>query len=148
MSWLLPCCRSTPPLTAGRRLGEVWLSGRGASSSPSLLLLSSPLPEALAESEELLLPLLLICSMTSTSALSSVGIESVGLKFPFNPSPLHRDPGRIVSLLMFGNELTDVCGWTSSPLLMSSSCGSGEGLSFVWEGDVLIPVPGLVGALN
>lgn len=70
MSWLLPCCRSAPPLAMGWRLGEVWLSGRGASCSPSLLL-SSPLPEALPESEELLLPLLLICSITSTSARSS-----------------------------------------------------------------------------
>lgn len=72
MSWLLPCCLSPPPLTMGVWLGEVWLSGRGASCSPSLLLLSSPLPEALAESDELLLPLLLICSITSTSARSSV----------------------------------------------------------------------------
>lgn len=71
MSWLLPCCRSPPSLAIEWRLGEVWLSGRGASCSPSLLLLSSPLPEALAESEELLLPLLLICSITSTSARSS-----------------------------------------------------------------------------
>lgn len=72
MSWLFPCCRSGPPLAMGWRLGDVWLRGRGVSSSPSLLLLSSPLPEALPESEELLLPLLLICSITSTSARSSV----------------------------------------------------------------------------
>ena len=78
MSWLVPCCRSGPPLASGFRLGEAWPwwwcgsggSGGGgacASCSPSLLELSSPL----AESDEELLPLLLICSMTSTSARSS-----------------------------------------------------------------------------
>lgn len=36
----------------------------------------------------------------------------------------------------------------SSPLLMSSSWGSGDGLSFDGDGDVLTPAPGLVGALN
>lgn len=70
---------SAPPLATGWRLGEVWLSGRGASCSLSLLLLS-PLPEALAESEELLLPLLLICSITSTSALSSANIRELRMK--------------------------------------------------------------------
>jgi hypothetical protein len=40
-------------------------------SSPPLLELSSSLPEELSESEELLPLLLLICSMMSTSALSS-----------------------------------------------------------------------------
>lgn len=86
MSWLLPCCRSAPPLATVWRLGEVWLSGRGASCSPSLLLLSSPLPEALAESEELLLPLLLICSITSTSARSSVG-QPGQQRLTLNPHP-------------------------------------------------------------
>lgn len=65
ISWLLPGCLSAPPLASGWRVGE---GGRRASSS--LLLLSS-LPEALAESEELLLPVLLICSITSTSARNS-----------------------------------------------------------------------------
>lgn len=71
-------------------------------SSPPLLELSSSLPEELSESEELLPLLLLICSMMSTSARSS--------------------------------------------LLMSSSWGSGEGVSF--KGDVLGPAGGFVGARN
>lgn len=54
----------------GRGSGTGW--GRGGSRSPSLLELSSPLPEPLAESDELLPLLLLICSITSTSARSSV----------------------------------------------------------------------------
>lgn len=95
MSWLLPCCRSAPPLAMGWRLGEVWLSGRGASCSPSLLL-SSPLPEALAESEELLLPLLLICSITSTSARSSANSGGMNVQTPvcfiLHPSPISTDP--------------------------------------------------------
>lgn len=74
ISWLLPCCLSAPPLATGLQLGDVRLSGRGASRSSSLLLLSS-LPEALAESEELL-PVLLICSITSTSARNSGGTNT------------------------------------------------------------------------
>ena len=80
MSWLVPCCRSGAPLASGFGLGEAWGWGGGcgngadggcASCSPSLLELSSPL----AESDEELLPLLLICSMTSTSARSSANSE-------------------------------------------------------------------------
>lgn len=37
---------------------------------------------------------------------------------------------------------------SSPPLLMSSSCGSGEGLSLEGDGDVFTPAPGFVGALN
>lgn len=74
ISWLSPAGRSVAPLKAGWRPGEVWPGGRagggrGASRSPSLLL-SSALPDALPESDELLL--LLICSITSASARSSV----------------------------------------------------------------------------
>lgn len=156
MSWLLPCWRSIPPLAVGLRLGEFWLSGRGASPSPSLLLLSSPLPEELAESEELLL--LLICSIISTSARSSVDSNkslfhiSRSLHFfclYFNLSKYFR-----FLWFFFRNCLckTPILpgGRTFSPLLMSSSWGSGEGLSFdgEGEGEVLIPVPGLVGARN
>lgn len=38
--------------------------------------------------------------------------------------------------------------WPPLPLLISSSCGSGEGSSFEGDGDVLAAVPGLVGARN
>lgn len=83
MSWLLPCCLSAPPLATGWRLGEVWLSGRWAWRSPPPPSLSSSLPEALAESEELLLlPLLLICSITSTSARSSAHPGGKGQRSP------------------------------------------------------------------
>lgn len=81
------------PLAMLFLLGERWVS-----CSPSLQELSLPLPEQLPESEELLL----ICSITSTSARSS--------------------------------------------RLMSSSWGSGEGLSLV--GEVLAPAPGLMGVRN
>lgn len=74
ISWLLPWCLSAPPLATGLQLGDVRLSGRGASRSSSLLLLSS-LPDALAESEELL-PVLLICSITSTSARNSANANT------------------------------------------------------------------------
>lgn len=114
MSWLLPCCRSAPPLAMGWRFGEVWLSGRGASCSASLLLLSSPLPEALAESEELLLPLLLICSITSTSARSSVNGSRVNNKTQSNTYESNICCAPCVRI-KFGH------GWTSLPLLMSSS---------------------------
>lgn len=129
MSRLLPCGRSAPPLTTGWRPGEVWLSGRGASCSPSLLELSSPLPEALAESEELLLLLLLICSITSTSARSSVD--------------------RVAGHKWARVSVRAGCACSEpSPLLMSSSWGSGEGLSLEGEGEVFAPAPGLVGARN
>lgn len=75
ISWLLPCCLSAPPLATGWRLGDVRLRGRAASRSSSLLLLSS-LPDALAESEELLLPVLLICSIMSTSARNSASSDT------------------------------------------------------------------------
>lgn len=105
MSWLLPCGRLVPLAMAGLLLEGCWCEGcgdAGPRSSPPLLELSSSLPEELSESEELLPLLLLICSIMSTSALSS--------------------------------------------LLMSSSCGSGEGLSF--KGEVLGPTGGFIGALN
>ena len=143
MSWLLPCCWSAPPLTMGWRLGEGWLSGRGASCSPSLLL-SSPLPEALPESEELLLPLLLICSITSTSARSSATNRSraQGVCIPHQSLP----PS---FTLKTRHEMYSVFHvWTFLPLFMSSSWGSGEGLSLEGDGEVLTPVPGLVGARN
>ena len=143
MSWLLPCCWSAPPLTMGWRLGEGWLSGRGASCSPSLLL-SSPLPEALPESEELLLPLLLICSITSTSARSSATNRSraQGVCIPHQslpPSFTLKTHHKMYSVFHV---------WTFLPLFMSSSWGSGEGLSLEGDGEVLTPVPGLVGARN
>lgn len=65
ISWLLPCDLFIP-LAMLFLLGERWVS-----CSPSLQELSLPLPEQLPESDELLLPLLLICSITSTSARSS-----------------------------------------------------------------------------
>lgn len=75
MSWLLPCGRLVPLATAGLLLygcgGEA-----GPLSSPPLLELSSSLPELLSESEEPLPLLLLICSMMSTSALSSLLMSS------------------------------------------------------------------------
>lgn len=79
MSWLLLWDLSVPltmgmgmGMDMGMRLGEgCWWGAGERSSSPSLLELSSPLPEQLPESEELLLQLLLICSITSTSARSS-----------------------------------------------------------------------------
>lgn len=140
ISWLLPCCLSAPPLATGWRLGEVWASGRGASRSSSLLLLSS-LPEALAESEELLLPVLLICSITSTSARNSASSNT-----HFHSRLTHPADQSIKEVAETGSDL-QADSWSCSPLLMSSSWGSGEGLSF-GDGEVLAPTPGLMGARN
>lgn len=74
MSWLLPCGLLVPLGTAFLLL-YCWCGGwegeTCAGSSPSLLELSSSLPDELSESDELLPLLLLICSIISTSALSS-----------------------------------------------------------------------------
>lgn len=80
MSWLLPCGRLVPLTRAGLLLWGCWCAGWGGEvgplSSPPLLELSSSLPEELSESEELLPLLLLICSMMSTSARSSLLMSS------------------------------------------------------------------------
>lgn len=75
MSCVLPggCAAPVPLATAGRP-PQGCGGDAGPLSSPPLLELSSSLPDELSESEELLPLLLLICSMMSTSALSS-GID-------------------------------------------------------------------------
>lgn len=74
MRWLLPCGLPVPLATAFLWLYcwcSAWEGETRAASSPSLLELSSSLPDELSEAEELLPLLLLICSIISTSALSS-----------------------------------------------------------------------------
>lgn len=80
MSWVLPWGRLVPLAMAGLLLWGCWCDGWGGEAGPPsstpLLELSSSLPEELSESEELLPLLLLICSMMSTSALSSLLMSS------------------------------------------------------------------------
>lgn len=63
-----------------------WEGETCAASSPSLLELSSSLPDELSESDELLPLLLLICSIISTSALSSE-IKGIHLVDTINRAP-------------------------------------------------------------
>lgn len=97
MSWLLPCDRLVPLAMAGLLLYGCWCEGCGGDagplSSPPLLELSSSLPEELSESEELLPLLLLICSIMSTSALSS------GIKLHDRGQYCNHPQGSTLSLL-------------------------------------------------
>lgn len=70
MSWLLPCGLLVPLATVFLLL-YCWDGEGCVASPPSLLEVSSSLPEELCESDELLPLLLLICSIISTSALNS-----------------------------------------------------------------------------
>lgn len=77
MSCVLPGGRAAPvPLATAGRPPKGCRGEAGPLSSPPLLELSSSLPDELSESEELLPLLLLICSMMSTSALSSLLMSS------------------------------------------------------------------------